>query len=917
MRLASHIEVAPSPNRALAASSSFAELLLRSTRPICRMFAISCLLSVATAQAAGSTGNAGSPPPAHNAKAPDANAVRDKLRAQCAQGWELFYAGKLEQAAKLMAPLLKCDQQNIQVEGAHLLARCYWAAGTKQSRPQAQQMWAGLEKMSAARPSSVRLGISQALVMEADKKETEAIAVLEELLQRDVGNTCTAEAAIELSRLYVGAKRFDDARKTLDFVPTFLAKQTKLELSAVEAKPFLEAAKAARAHLKYDANAGLAGFEAAQKLEGDGKYTAAILEYQKIINSYPESDFSPRSSVYIGHCLVGLKQLPQARQYWREFISKAPAGPWRGQASIGLIDLSLERLLDLDDATKCVETANSSLDAAMKNEKSAPTWKGAAYDLALRTGMVEMIAGKNQAAADSFQKAMASAPKPPPAYLAPLCAAAKAGLAVLPADVAPVTDETKVAEDKVHVALATGVLYHLIGHDDQANALFELTGGNPASHEAFAPQAFAQFCEAEIARQRGKADAARDLLIKAVKSFPAGSWNDETLYRIAMLTQASKSPGDSVAYWSALVGRYPLGLHVQVALYQSGVAACEAGRWADAENTFNHFLENHAERPLAGDVDVRLIDIMLERDFSLDSADKVATTAIRWAGENVNGTHVEPTAEPVAPWRISNLQDPQVDAKSAAYNIYLRAALVAYLKEDFDRAAGLIRSDGPQDPKDGQINADKIQHIGLFFLQRAIASKKPVWKPEAIDAAKTDRQRTAIKLADLYLRGMRPDKSAEIYERFVNKDTAFNPAVPTLQVYACTQLARSYMYDPRTHGKALEVLQSLYKPEFSKEPLTPDGLVWLGTLTYNFTQDPKKSMPHFEYVIEHFPESPAAERAMYFFCLNAVAAKDKKAAENTCGTFLSKYPNSLWAKHVASLLNNDVVALPSNGRIGK
>lgn len=169
----------------------------------------------------------------------------------------------------------------------------------------------------------------------------------------------------------------------------------------------------------------------------------------------------------------------------------------------------------------------------------------------------------------------------------------------------------------------------------------------------------------------------------------------------------------------------------------------------------------------------------------------------------------------------------------------------------------------------------------------------------------------------LYLKVMRPEKTAGIYERIIDKDPVFAPARPSLEVYACIQLARSYSYDQKNHDKALETLQTLYRPDLAKEPQIPEGLVWLGTMTFNFTQDPNKAMPHFDYVVKHFPDSPSAERAMYFYVLAAIAAKDKALAETACKGFLAKYPQSTWVKHVTALLNNEIAKLPTKERSSK
>ena len=93
--------------------------------------------------------------------------------------------------------------------------------------------------------------------------------------------------------------------------------------------------------------------------------------------------------------------------------------------------------------------------------------------------------------------------------------------------------------------------------------------------------------------------------------------------------------------------------------------------------------------------------------------------------------------------------------------------------------------------------------------------------------------------------------------------------------------------------------------------------MWLGTLTYNFTQDPHKAMPHYEYVSRRFPDSPWAERALYYYCLDAVAAKEKALAQAACKEFIAKYPKSIWDKRVESLLTDQVPKLPSQERKGQ
>lgn len=68
-------------------------------------------------------------------------------------------------------------------------------------------------------------------MLEGDGKTDQAIEVLMGVIRDAIPATCTAEAGIDLARLLVEVKRFDDARKALESVVAFLDLQAKSELS--------------------------------------------------------------------------------------------------------------------------------------------------------------------------------------------------------------------------------------------------------------------------------------------------------------------------------------------------------------------------------------------------------------------------------------------------------------------------------------------------------------------------------------------------------------------------------------------------------------------------------------------------------------------------------------------------------------
>jgi len=181
------------------------------------VFAVCVLTSPTSGQVRGRD-KAGKAPPA---------SVEDRIDAQQAKAWSEFYAGKHQQAAKLAGALLKAPKADVRVQAAHCQARCYWAAGGKQSRTKAKRIWAKLEKTSTLDVNLQRLVIAKALMAEAGENDAQAIELLESVLKRGIAETCTAEAAIELGRLQAKARRFDEAKRAYDFAKRFLKRTVR------------------------------------------------------------------------------------------------------------------------------------------------------------------------------------------------------------------------------------------------------------------------------------------------------------------------------------------------------------------------------------------------------------------------------------------------------------------------------------------------------------------------------------------------------------------------------------------------------------------------------------------------------------------------------------------------------------------
>lgn len=890
-------------------------------------------------------------PPGRAAKARTAAELARSIQAQA---WTFLYAGQHHQAAKRVAPLLRARFEWARVEAAHCQARCLWAVGSRPARAKARQIWAQLRKASTLAANLQRVVIARALVAEADKKDPQAIELLEGVLKRGFPDTCTAEAAIELGRLYAKARRFKDARRAYDFGISFLQHQVKREVPADAAEPFLMAAKQAKDRLKYLESAGRELFEKAEKLRSDKKFRQAIQLYRKILKDFPDSDFAPRSELHIGHCLIGLRQGRHALAHWKKFIATAPAGMWRGQAYVGLIDLYLEHLLDVAEATKYAEMASNLLPKALADEKAKASWGKVAFGVHFRAGMAAYLRGDGPSAVPHLESAKEPAGRSKALIegLNRLIAVAKAGLPVVPPDVSE-------GSRRAMLPASIGTVYYLLGSLDHAQGLFDRVLAGRFAGLSTAQSAFATFGKAACVQGRGEILPAKAYYIASVKSFPPGTWHDETLYRIAgivhrqawetygkepepkkdkdrakrqrppppverkkleeqrkaRLAQYLKARGEALPHWLEIVKRYPKSPRVEPAKYHLGVLACEAEQWNDAAKVLADFVKTYPNSRWAGDAYVRLIDINLERLFELPAARAYATAGVNWAKTQPAKSASASTKAP--PWALADHDKPLGSnaLKSVKYDVYLRAGVIGCLVGNFDHAIRMLSAAKPLELRTGcAVRESHLPQLGLDFLLRKIRQNQELTAPDVLVAAKTERQRTAVKLADLYMHAMRPGKTSAIYERILAEELLLRPVSPGIEAYAIMQLARARMRQDLDQTTTLEGLTKLYQTRFATYPWTADGIFRLGVFTYNITQDSRKSTPHYQYVFTRYPEHCEAERAMFYYCLDAVELHDLRLALRACRGFTQKYPNSRWNKRVQSLINMLTEQMGSNGK---
>lgn len=391
-----------------------------------------------------------------------------------------------------------------------------------------------------------------------DKPE-EGIRSLEKMLEKADRSLTTAEAADILAMLYLARGERENAKKAVDFglgvlnymkikdgyVLALLNGRLNSDVSSSEAKRM---------------------YDRAEKLRADNKFAEAGQLFAQVRATYPKDQWAHASGFRIGQCYLGLNRVPQAEDWWQTFIKDSPGGPWRGQAHVALVDTSLLQL-DLAKAMKHVMSATAAMTKGFDKD-AEPSWKDASYEINLRQGIVSLVDGRFDAAAEGFQQAKLNLPSSTVGKDPQLLATSGKGTGVAAGldrliDAAQkrakmLPDELNVGDDRAATALALGNIYNVLHQYDLAKGFFALPLNGPmrsksAGHRSFAGLGLAHavigsgqpISSASSPSHGEKTRAAAPSAILQAKTiceaslaeYPKGSWHDETLYRLATIIQ--------------------------------------------------------------------------------------------------------------------------------------------------------------------------------------------------------------------------------------------------------------------------------------------------------------------------------------------------------------------------------------------
>ena len=417
-------------------------------------------------------------------------------------------------------------------------------------------------RQPARTTASGQPAIYEAWLRALDKKPDEAIKTLEKMLEQS-GNApdeTTAEAADVLAMLYMARGEHDKAKKAVDFGLKILKyRGTK--------GGYVLALLKGRLNSDFTAGEAKRLYNEAEKLREKGKFVEASQLFAQVRAMYPKNQWGHASGFRIGQCFLSLNQPAKAIDWWQKFVKESPAGPWRGQAHVGLVDVTLESELNLKAATEHALAASTTLaklgtggaaapGMSPSSADAEPSWKDAAYDIHLRQGIVSLVDGRFDAAVQGFQQARGTVPSGGKvAATANTFSTAAPGLSPSAQDVQAGLDrlieaaqnrvklipDDLIGDDRATVALVLGNIYNILRQYDVAKGWFSLPlngslRSRSAGHRSFAGLGLARVLVATASKDKSLAQAA--IAYEAsLKEYPKGSWHDETLRELALLIE--------------------------------------------------------------------------------------------------------------------------------------------------------------------------------------------------------------------------------------------------------------------------------------------------------------------------------------------------------------------------------------------
>ncbi len=824
-----------------------------------------------------------------------------------AAAWKEFFNHHYDMSIEKVDGLAKSEQAAARWHAMHCQARSYLASGDRRSLLEARKLWTSIGSGAASDPyHAARALMGKALLLVHQNRDKQAETVIRRILSKNLLSVVTIEARLELAFLFSRQGKGKEASEQLNAALAMIENGQSVGIHDSLQRVFTDAVRHARDLLT---SPGGIEFEKAMATLRAGKYQPALVLFKAIVKSYPDSEYARRSQVQIGYCHLDLGRSSVAIKHWQDFIAGAPSQAWRGQAYVGLIDAFLEYEMDLAQAEPVVKMATDSLAKGLKDKKASVSWKMVEYDLRLRQAVTLLLRGdKGQAVgvleSASKIKGLARNRRHGSRMLSQWAAGVRP---VAPPEINPIDQGP---------TLVMGLLacYAKAQESEHAKALLDRLLTDKCGRLSQPIYAYAYFQQAVLYEANGEREEAKSLYQRSRLVFPKASWHDITLYRLALMTQAevdskykdvvaklnAAGPDEEVpvqkelavyhqalreilGYWSAIAQEYPDSEYLEPALRLSGELYVQIGDWENASEMWHRYTGMFPKSAWAGSVFVGLIDLQLEHLYDLPLALKTAHTAMQWV--RVGDKQLESLPDITPPDRRL--------LKQHRYGVCLRAAIVAYLDQKYEKSIRLFDAAKPYADKKKDFKVVKGQFPGSLEKVQGAARAQRKLTPQVVLEG-SPKVKLILQLADIYLESSEWLKVIELCDVVIEaKD--FMPT-PFQKSWAHHQRATAIYGIPECKNAREDY--RLAQKTCPNAPWAAKAMFHAACITNNFYQEKIQAAEEYKKVVNTYPKSEIADKAAYFIGVSYEWAKEWPKAKLAYNHFLSKYPNSRWVKLV-------------------
>jgi tetratricopeptide (TPR) repeat protein len=867
-----------------------------------------------------------------------------------ARAWEAFYDDQPAKAAKLAEPVTKLtagNQEWAAAEAAHIQARCMWEHGTARARDKALEQWKQLGKRSTLRAVKLRLQIVRVLrgVHKAGRKGVPEAGLrpLQAICEKKQANTATCESMLLLARLHAAAGRYDAAGRRLKQVKPFVARTLSVEWPDAIGSAFSAAAQRRLEELALLRDRGRREFEEARALHEKGELVEAARAYRRIARDFADTEYGPRSTLNLGRCLHEGGNVADARKCWEAMVRKSPAGRWRGQAYVELIDLSVIDELDLDQAARYVALA---IDLLGKADASDASWTMAARDVHLRDGLLSVMRGRRADAGRSLAVAGQAGASPRDRRrggLSDLPAMIRSGGALAPETVAPVPPKSP-----AEAAALACVAYRLIGKPqlsgrmaarmlpraDRPTALRPL----PAVPGVGAEQAaFAAFC-LSVASPPGKPEQGLRLAELALRMAPKARWQDATLFVLGDLLEAgprasrTKKPGtresggqgdepeafgrdggnrgggtrpalskkgplsqeekSALRHWRHLGEAFPASPYVPHAMLRVATLLHRSGEFEAAAQVLDRLLEAHSGCPQAPEAAFLLADLSLMKLLDLRLANRAGRAGMQCLKAMESGDREDEARLPATPlWGMPAPVPSEAAIATIRQALLVRMAFVAYVNGERDACVKLLaeaRSGQSRRAPGGREESPGV----LATLQEVVDDGKEI-TPKGIGRGSKPAA-LALRLADLFYLADLNDRAIELSTRALADDRATS-VQKSWAYYRRGRAAFCRPYEVRDFAACIGDYLAAQKAHPSAS-WSPRCLLLAGNAKYHSTRDAKAAGEIYVKLVRTYPKSEYAEVAAFHRAVALQAEKHFDEARRAYDEFMRVFPRSKFAR---------------------